>query len=579
MPATYIQAWKPKGTVGIVTDGDLSAGPIVLVGCGTAQCHRVWKLADAMASAGGLNRIQAVVAYDINQSTRKWLNQRTRRSRGPVKAKVFQAEYIPAGDGFNRNPYSYEDYKGLIDLDQSRIINEVKEQAELMASPPQLFVVYLGFGGHALVGLEFYQKLRKAFPRAKFLPILLIPDEAPLKDGMAFGVDGREPIWQKFEQVFAAEQSNGSKASNQLNTLVTDNSLGEQAELDFRLAVCLAAMECGAQSNGVNSDSLADTIESLSRYSSGWYGVSHFSKRLPNRMAFSWLPPFRRQKLVTGKSHELTWLTRCAIKEEILERETQLADHDPPQEGTPQRVVVAIPVAQQQLEAVWRDIRGQLDQEGFLKDHSHWSICPAALRFVDRTAVDERKDWWERWGFKTMWGALGGLAGVTVSIAASLTFNPSGWTNWLLASLGSPVGLANGVAPAIIGLGAAGLVGLTPWLFAISAPSKKREPLLMHICRFYPLKDERILSVWTITRERENTYVDPTDGNQQGLGTSAYFMPMTNGAHEANGAEEQQPRVPVNEEEFSDNGREGEGLATVVGGVSNGVEGERHSSQ
>lgn len=178
-----------------------------------------------------------------------------------------------------------------------------------------------------------------------------------------------------------------------------------------------------------------------------------------------------------------------------------------------------------------------------------------------------------------MWGALGGLTGITVGIVASLTFNPSGWTNWLLASLGSPIGVAAGVAPAIIGLGAAGLVWLTPWLFAISAPSKKREPLLMHICRFYPLKDERILSVWTITRERENTYGDPTDGNQQGLGTSAYFMPMTNGAHEANGAEEQQPRVPVNEEEFSDNGREGEGLATVVGGVSNGVEGERHSSQ
>lgn len=572
MPAATFRAKKGNSPVGIVADGNLSAGPIVLVGCGTAQCHRVWKLANAMGNAGGLGRIQSIIAYDINQATRREITRLTQKTRGSSKAKVFQAEYIPAGDGFNRNSYAYEQYKGLIDLDQRRIIDEVKEQGELMASPPQLFVVYLGFGGHALVGLEFFQKLRKAFPRAKFLPILLIPDEAPLKDLMAFGIDGRQPVWEMFEEVFAKERQNGVKPSHRLTTLVTDNSLGDKSELDFRLAVCLASMECGSQSNGINSDSLADTIESLSRYSSGWYGVSHFSKRLPKRMAFSWLPPFRRQKLIRGKSHELAWITRSVLRDDIMERENQLADHDPPRVDTPQRVVVALPVEQQQINEVWRDVRGQLEQEGFLKDHPHWSISPAALRFTDTPARDEKKDWWERWGFNATWGILGALTGIAVGIWSFIDLNPTGPVNWLLGSLGSPLGLAAGIIPGLFGLAAAGLVWLTPWLFALSAPSKSKEPLLLHISRFYPLLNERVYSVAAITQEREEGHIDPAESRQQGLGTYTYFQSHTNGAHDSNGVEEPHPAAPVNEGELSSNGHDGEELPAAPSGISNGVE-------
>ena len=220
----------------------------------------------------------------------------------------------------------------------------------------------MGFGGHATLSTIIFKKLRLQFPEANLFPVVLLPDDLTLEGWM------RESTWREYEEALAG-----------VLALVTDNAVGDPDDLDDRLSVGMASLHCAAHVEPTFG-TIGENIAAFQPFSSGWVGLSVVRQRMPSKVVWSLIPPFRRRKLLRGVANELAWHVLTAIKE-VTDPKHQLAEHQPPKAEAPGRIAVTLAVVGEDLEILKDDVMDQLRRDQFLKEHPHVVVAFASANF------------------------------------------------------------------------------------------------------------------------------------------------------------------------------------------------------
>ncbi|HEU0021774.1 MAG TPA: hypothetical protein VFR55_08900 [Dehalococcoidia bacterium] len=340
---------------------DGSGQPLAIVGAGTAQTNRQWDLVRHLQEASCLDRCQFIMSYDINQSTVNRIGRDTRRRK--VTSKVVLPSFVPVDDGFLRNPHGYQKYAGLFDQDQDKMVEQARKRSDEVGSDPQVIIVFLGFGGHSLLGLRLFGKITKAFPDSTVFPAVLIPQEPILEEAM------RREIWSACDEALAGHQA-----------LITENGIGDPRQKDHQLAVALAAMEAAGKSYPQNG-MLSDFMASRGRQGGGWFGVSVASRLMPTVKNWRLFPPGREERVPKDQVLKLSWLVRNTIWVN-LEDQAQLAQHESPDHRVMQDMTVTLPLEEEAvMEEVKESSLAQVKAEGIFQQYHQLTIAFARARF------------------------------------------------------------------------------------------------------------------------------------------------------------------------------------------------------
>lgn len=368
MPLTIKTERKPATYTTTGRGQKSSTPPGLSAAFGTAGCNRGWKFSTRLGDAGYIDWLQCIFCYDFNQETVEKINRLAKQQGGSPGPSVLLPRFVRNVQGFLRNPRAFEGYYGLINRDMDKMISDIKGCSDDLGASAQLVVEFLGFGGHSILGCIGHRKLREALPEAIFLPVLLLPSDPALQELM------RQETWDEYEKHLAG-----------VTVLITDNNVGEPTDVDDRLAVGLASIESAAHSDPASS-SLAETIGSLAPHSGGWLGMSVVKHRLPSRNSWGLHLPLRQRKLVQGRDNELAWLVKKSTQD-AMAPEAQLARHDLPADDMIQRMVVSLPLRDEDLEEFKQTVMSQLKAEGFFEKHPKLAISICSANFPDRPNV------------------------------------------------------------------------------------------------------------------------------------------------------------------------------------------------
>jgi len=354
-------------------DGDWSSHvsmPLILVGSGTAQVNRVWGTMERLGDVGCLDRVQSTVLYDINNDTNRRITARGRRMKSSLGTEIFLPQFIPTDTGFHRDPHGYLPYAGSLFQEQDKVVVEVGERSDQLGTPPQLIIHFMGFGSHCLLGAYLHNRLRSRFPQAHSLIILDIPRDPTLHDQM------RE-VWDEFMELLPDEKF-----------LVTDDRMGDQFLTDHKLACSLATIEAVSQSGTQSGPTLTDVVTSLTRGKLGsWLGMSSItSYRLPSKKSWNLFPPFRRTRLIRGKSDELTLLGIRAAKDTMQNR-FDLAKYNDHVNNSRSMIFCSVPLAYDEIPLLESQIQNALTNEGFFDEHPYASFGLASANMPSNSTI------------------------------------------------------------------------------------------------------------------------------------------------------------------------------------------------
>jgi len=302
----------------LTTASKEGASPILSLSVGTAGATRNWRFTERMGDAGRLHRIQSVVVYDYNQGTLDRIRRRMARSRGRYGTMVHLPEKVRASDGFLLNPYAFSEQLGVIDDDMERLVAKVMKRTHETGAPPQLIIEFLGFGGHAILGLLLHEKIRDAFPDAYCLPVVALPRDSTLQDWMRdelerpaknVAIQGwmRDGTWKAYERKL--------KLNDFEDCLVIDNLM--DGPPNDALAIGLATISC-AGSDSLKAGSIPEAVGGMRHEAQGWLGMSVIKKNLPARKGWASWFPLRRLKPVWSSDDELPVQIKVAIKESLI---------------------------------------------------------------------------------------------------------------------------------------------------------------------------------------------------------------------------------------------------------------------
>jgi len=344
--------------------------PLILVGSGTAQVNRVWGTMERLGDVGCLDRVQSTVLYDINNDTNRRITARGRRMKSSLGTEIFLPQFIPTDTGFHRDPHGYLPYAGSLFQEQDKVVVEVGERSDQLGTPPQLIIHFMGFGSHCLLGAYLHNRLRSRFPQAHSLVILDIPRDPTLHDQM------RE-VWDEFMELLPNEKF-----------LVTDDRMGDQFLTDHKLACSLATIEAVSQSGTQSGPTLTDVVTSLTRGKLGsWLGMSSItSYRLPTKKSWNLLPPFRRTRLIRGKSDELTLLGIRAAKDTMQNR-FDLAKYNNRSNDARSMIFCSVPLSYDEIPLLESQIQNALVNEGFFDEYPYASFGLASANMPSNSTV------------------------------------------------------------------------------------------------------------------------------------------------------------------------------------------------
>ena len=411
------------------------AAPLLSISVGTAGADRNARFLERMGDAGRMHRVQSAVFYDYNENTtaelRKRLNPKNRG--GSAGTSLHTPKTIRTSDGFLLNPYDFGEYLGIIDRDMEELLEDICGQAHDKGYPPQLIVEFLGFGGHANLGLLLHRKIREAFPEARCLPVIALPSDQTLQEWMRGEVQQpkngnsvpewmRHGTWNSYESHLTLRQHEGC--------LLVDNAI-DQSPND-NLAMGLATIEA-AGTNAMKPGSLSEALAGIRIDNRGWLGMNVVQRVLPSRRAWTFGFPMRRLRPVWGSDDELAVQVKMAVKQcltrgSLLERwedpdmesdsaptpETSRNGHSPngqasangsrnghaannvsvaspPRSGTLPRVYVTAPIPTNLLKTLENNVRRQLKAEGFEEQYGNISICFGAASFQERPDENESR--------------------------------------------------------------------------------------------------------------------------------------------------------------------------------------------
>jgi len=354
-------------------DGDWLSNvsmPLILVGSGTAQVNRVWGTMERLGDVGCLDRVQSTVLYDINNDTNRRITAKGRRMKSSLGTEIFLPQFIPTDTGFHRDPHGYLPYAGSLFQEQDHVVGEVGERSDQLGTPPQLIIHFMGFGSHCLLGAQLHNRLRDRFPHAHSLIILDIPRDSTLHDQM-------RDIWDEFMELLPNEKF-----------LVTDDRMGDQFLTDHKLACALATIEAVSQSGTQSGPTLTDVVSSLTKGNLGsWLGMSSITAyRLPVKKSWNLLPPFRRTRLIRGKSDELTLLGIRAVKETMQNR-FDLAQYNNRSNDARSMIFCSVPLAYDEVPILESQIQHALINEGFFDSYPYASFGLASANMPSNSTI------------------------------------------------------------------------------------------------------------------------------------------------------------------------------------------------
>jgi hypothetical protein len=314
-------------------ESKVHGAPYIGIGVGTAQVNKLLNVAERFGDVGQEDRFQSVWFEDINQDTLDrirglessigWMNSRD--------MQVFTPSFIPTDTGFNRDPLAYRESAGGLVEDYVSIIRQMKSRSEELESQPQMIMMFMGFGSHALLGWDIYKRVRKAFPKSLILVVLSVPDEQMIRRQAS-------SIWDEYRK-------NIEDCDNKTVFLLVDDSKadGDLKANDHKLAVLLASIE-QANATDAASGTLVDVISALKSYAGGtWLGVNVAPPiLLPSKRRFSFVPPFVRYGTVDGKTKDLERLVSDAAAD-ASNPDWQLADHRAPLYESERKTFVSLP--------------------------------------------------------------------------------------------------------------------------------------------------------------------------------------------------------------------------------------------
>ena len=446
------------------------APPILSVSVGTAGASRNWRFLQRMAHAGRVGRVCSAIICDYNSGTVRRMQGRIEGIGGYQKRRIVLPKTIPTADGFLLNPYEFGRHLGDVGDDLKGLVDQVYEQSQNSGSHPQLILEFLGFGGHAIVGLMLHQMLRDHFPESRCLPVIALPADETLHDWMRREVQDLPPettlpgwmrggTWEAYE----AGMNLGAYGC----CLVVDNRIDAPPNDD--LALGLAVIEA-AGTDPIKRGSLPEALGGILLEGRGWVGMNVVRRVIPSRKAWTLGFPLRRLRPVwSNNNNDLAVQTKEAIKEcirggSLLERPGGIGSEDPlaamshngngnghyangangnghypngangnghatdangngyyHQSAPVQqpRVYVTIPVPNHTVRKVVRNVTRQLKTEGFYERHQEIDIRFGSANFPDLPDTDEDDKEYSvvgktlrgigriiRWPFKMLWNGI-----------------------------------------------------------------------------------------------------------------------------------------------------------------------------
>jgi hypothetical protein len=391
------------------TDGyvNTTSRPIVISASGTAQVNRAWSLMERMGEAGCLDRVQSAILYDINSDTKRRIATKAQDFRSRQGTQIFQPEYIPSDDGFHRDPHGYAPYAGRLFQEQENLVESVSRRADQLGTVPQLIVHFIGFGSHSILGAKLHGQLIEEFPDAKTVIILGIPRDPTLHDQM-------KGVWDEFRSMLPADQC----------FLITDDRIGDPISQDHKLACAIASIEASSQSASQSGPTLPDVIGSLSHEKDGeWLGITSIkSFELPMTSSISLFPPFRRTKLIRGKSDELSMLPIKAIKAVMNDR-WQIADHRTPDNTARSMIVCTVPLKNDELPHLNAQVQNLLSYDGFFEKYPRTTVTFASAQMPSNVVnrqipnLPKRRNFLIRWAISPVKALLSISSDIFVKIA------------------------------------------------------------------------------------------------------------------------------------------------------------------
>lgn len=345
--------------------------PLILCGSGTAQVNRAWGTMERLGEVGCLDRVQSTVLYDINNDTNRRITAKGRRMKSSLGTEIFMPQFIPTDTGFHRDPHGYMPYAGSLFQEQDNVVGEVGERSDQLGTPPQLIIHFMGFGSHCLLGAHLHNRLRDRFPQAHSLIILDVPRDPTLHDQM-------RDIWDELMELLPNEKF-----------LVTDDRMGDQFLTDHKLACALATIEAVSQSGTQSGPTLTDVVSSLTKKgkSGTWLGMSSITAyRLPVKKSWNLMPPFRRTRLIRGKSDELALLGIRAAKDTMQAR-FDLAKYNDHSDDARSMIFCSVPLAYDEIPILESQVQNALINEGFFEEHPYASFGLASANMPSNATV------------------------------------------------------------------------------------------------------------------------------------------------------------------------------------------------
>ena len=378
MPTVYVKS-RGRGRSLLRTSkrrDNFSPASIVVAGIGTAGCRRALLMLQRFSELSALNRVQSAVFHDCNDTTishiGRYLNRFLGKGRGDGGVQIVFPGYVPLPDGFMRDPLRFHEFEGPLRQDMDNIVGQVAAQSDRCGRMPAVIIVFMGFGGHAVLGGQLYEKLKAAFPSSVMLPTIMLPSDHVCEEWT------RRYIWDQYESLLA-----GSKC------LLTAQSSGGAGDEDIRLATGLAAIEMAEFEDGDASESpLSVVCRRLIPSSGGWLGIAAVKRRMPIVRKFQWLkvPPRWSDYAALGPDEDTSMSLSHAIWG-TLDEAAQMAAGIGRFERTPQEVVISLPIHPDALEPVASEAAEMLERTSLFARYPNMDVAFTTARFdegVDR---------------------------------------------------------------------------------------------------------------------------------------------------------------------------------------------------
>lgn len=381
----------PPGEKGVVEDMTGSGtSPIVSISVGTTGQNRSTLYLERMSRLQCAQRVQSMVVYDCNQLS---INDLRQHSNG-VREKIITPQYLPFSEGFLRRVDQYLQHHGAIERDMENMTIEMMNQALKSGTEPQVFLEWIGYGGHAHLSNMMHGIATKPYPESMVLPVVCFPDDRSMHRNIRRRDIRGNDLWDLTVQCYQ------DRVGRPYPMILTDNRRDTDViKMDEALVTALASVEACFRFTP-SAGSLAETASEFKNEGCVWIVVETGVISVIDRRAL----PRRRQKQSDDAHRKAIGNMAQRIKQSIWEIAQPYNRFDKSAFFTPgpwdeeqgvyeneQRIYVVMPFMDRDVEDIRKDIEDQLNRESFKKHFPGTKVAYAP----GNPQWDSRPDGWQ----------------------------------------------------------------------------------------------------------------------------------------------------------------------------------------